>query len=97
MERLTFGICCTLLILGTCMSASFAADSDSAPERELVTRPTVGLVLSGSARGAAHVGVIKVLDDLNDLRHRQELTPPAEAGGSYWRLKAASGRKLPPR
>ena len=65
MERRTFDICCTLLILSAVMSASFASENVSAPERELVTRPTVGLVLSGGgARGAAHVGVIKVLDDL---------------------------------
>ena len=65
MERRTFDICCTLLILGTMISTSFASESASAEERELVTRPTVGLVLSGGgARGAAHVGVIKVLDEL---------------------------------
>ena len=65
MERRAFDICCTLLILGAVMSASFASENVSAPEGEQVTRPTVGLVLSGGgARGAAHVGVIKVLDDL---------------------------------
>ncbi len=65
MERRTLDICCTLLILGAAIPATFASENVSAPERELVTRPTVGLVLSGGgARGAAHVGVIKVLDDL---------------------------------
>jgi len=65
MGRRTFDICCTLLILGAVMSASFASENVSDPERELVTRPTVGLVLSGGgARGAAHVGVIEVLDEL---------------------------------
>jgi NTE family protein len=65
MERRTFGICGTFLIFGACMSASFASENVGTPESELVTRPTVGLVLGGGgARGAAHVGVIKVLDEL---------------------------------
>ncbi len=65
MQRLTFDICCTLLILGAVMSESFASGNVDAREDELATRPTVGLVLSGGgARGAAHVGVIKVLDEL---------------------------------
>ena len=65
MERRAFDICCTLLILGAVMSTSFASEDVSALEHEQATRPTVGLVLSGGgARGAAHVGVIKVLDDL---------------------------------
>ncbi len=47
------------------MSESFASGNVDAREDELVNRPTVGLVLSGGgARGAAHVGVIKVLDEL---------------------------------
>jgi len=49
------------LITSTLLSASNAV----AAATEFATRPTVGLVLSGGgARGAAHVGVIKILDEL---------------------------------
>ena len=65
MERLTFDICCTLSILDAFMSTSFASDNIAASDNEPLIRPTIGLVLSGGgARGAAHVGVIKVLDEL---------------------------------
>ena len=41
-----------------------AAD-DAAAEAAAVPRPRIGLVLGGGgARGAAHVGVLKVLEDL---------------------------------
>ena len=65
MERQKFTICRTLLILGACISAAFASENTNSQENEPSARPTVGLVLSGGgARGAAHVGVIKVLDEL---------------------------------
>ncbi len=65
MERQKFTICRTLLILGACISAVFASENTNSQENEPSARPTVGLVLSGGgARGAAHVGVIKVLDEL---------------------------------
>ena len=58
-------ICRLVVILSACMPAAFAADDADAPENEPTVRPTIGLVLSGGgARGAAHVGVIKVLDEL---------------------------------
>lgn len=48
-----------------CILAVFATGEIQADENAPVDRPTVGLVLSGGgARGAAHVGVIKVLDEL---------------------------------
>lgn len=65
MERLTFYIGCALLTLGAVTSAAYAAVPIESAENVLVGRPTVGLVLSGGgARGAAHVGVIRVLDEL---------------------------------
>ncbi|MFT7221949.1 MAG: NTE family protein [Candidatus Azotimanducaceae bacterium] len=45
--------------------APLSADSIAALDNKPLTLPTVGLVLSGGgARGAAHIGVIKVLDEL---------------------------------
>ena len=65
MERRKFDMCRTLLILGACISAAFASENTNSQENEQSVRPTVGLVLGGGgARGAAHVGVIKVLDEL---------------------------------
>lgn len=47
------------------ISATFAANSMAASDNEPLTRPTIGLVLSGGgARGVAHIGVIKILDEL---------------------------------
>lgn len=70
----------SMLIFSVFMSASFATDSfatDSfatnsfatnsiaAAGNEPLTRPTIGLVLSGGgARGIAHIGVIKILAEL---------------------------------
>ncbi len=66
MERLAFYIGCALLTLGAVTSTAYAADTVESAENALVGRPTVGLVLSGGgARGAAHVGVIRVLDELH--------------------------------
>lgn len=42
-----------------------ASHVNAAPARERTVRPKIGLVLSGGgARGAAHVGIIKVLDEM---------------------------------
>jgi NTE family protein len=65
MVHLKLSICRASLILGVCILAALASDNIGAQENEAGARPTVGLVLSGGgARGAAHVGVIKVLDEL---------------------------------
>ncbi len=46
--------------------AQNAPETPSQPADHGATRPRIGLVLSGGgARGAAHIGVLKVLDDLN--------------------------------
>jgi len=55
----------TLFGLCACVSVAVASENANTHNTELLDRPTVGLVLSGGgARGAAHVGVIKVLEDL---------------------------------
>jgi len=65
MERLTFYIACAWLTLGAVSSTAYAADLIESAENTLVSRPTIGLVLSGGgARGAAHVGVINLLEEL---------------------------------
>ncbi|HEX9474387.1 MAG TPA: patatin-like phospholipase family protein [Steroidobacteraceae bacterium] len=47
-------------------SAGSAPAADAAPGAPDATRPRIGLVLSGGgARGAAHIGVLKVLDELH--------------------------------
>ena len=54
-----------LLVFHACISETYAADNFELKDHEPVDRPTIGLVLSGGgARGGAHVGVIKVLDEL---------------------------------
>ena len=54
-----------LLIFCIPMLLPFATASNGAQNEELENRPTIGLVLSGGgARGAAHAGVIKVLEEL---------------------------------
>lgn len=54
-----------LLLLSLITSTLLSAGNAVAAGTEFNTRPTVGLVLSGGgARGAAHVGVIKILDEL---------------------------------
>src|SRR5437868_14398480 len=48
--------CCALVLVLCATQASWADEQ---------TRPRIGLVLSGGgARGAAHVGVLKVLDEM---------------------------------
>ena len=58
-----------LFVLGTlilALSASVSLAEDSTSEDPPLDRPTVGLVLGGGgARGAAHIGVLEVLRDMN--------------------------------
>jgi hypothetical protein len=62
---MSFGPCRTSLCLIAFIFAAFAPNDIHAEEQAPDDRPTIGLVLSGGgARGAAHVGVIKVLDEL---------------------------------
>ena len=52
---------CLLVISILCSGEGLAQSTASVPE---VTRPRIGLVLSGGgARGAAHVGVLKILEE----------------------------------
>ncbi len=61
--RLTALILAGLLLAGTVWSAGATGAAPALPEP---TRPRIGLVLSGGgARGAAHIGVLKVLDELH--------------------------------
>jgi NTE family protein len=67
--RLQFRICDVLLTLACLVALSPAlAQGSSAeqPPQAGTARPRIGLVLSGGgARGAAHIGVLKMLDDLH--------------------------------
>ncbi len=55
----------SLVVAAFATLARPAAAADSAVEAELAARPRIGLVLSGGgARGAAHVGVIRVLEEM---------------------------------
>ncbi|MDH4185722.1 MAG: patatin-like phospholipase family protein, partial [Nitrospira sp.] len=59
---LVFVICMMVLLMFDVRNASFAAD---APEAEKPHRPKIGLVLGGGgAKGSAHIGVLKVLEEL---------------------------------
>ncbi len=50
-----------MLIVGCCCSSALAQEPSTPP-----TRPKIGLALSGGgARGAAHVGVLQILEELN--------------------------------
>jgi len=61
--RLTALILAGLLLAGSAWSAPATGAAPGAPD---ATRPRIGLVLSGGgARGAAHIGVLKVLDELH--------------------------------
>jgi NTE family protein len=56
------GLLTTTLIIGLLAEASFANDCARAP---VVDRPKIGLVLGGGgARGAAHIGVIRKLEEM---------------------------------
>jgi NTE family protein len=63
-SRFTSAVACGLLAGATALAADppvAPAPADAAP-----TRPRVGLVLAGGgAKGGAHVGVLKVLEELH--------------------------------
>jgi hypothetical protein len=53
-----------LVVLNPALAQQSAAEQR--PQQAGATRPRIGLVLSGGgARGAAHIGVLKMLDDLH--------------------------------
>ncbi len=53
------------IALTLCLLSAAPALADQAPATEQPARPRIGLVLSGGgARGLAHVGVLKVLDEM---------------------------------
>lgn len=55
---------CVVLMLSLCVP--FLLQAQFAPETAFVERPKVGLVLSGGgARGAAHIGVIRLLEEMD--------------------------------
>ncbi len=65
MTRRVSEIFITFFALCVCISVAVASENVNTHEMKLQDRPAVGLVLSGGgARGVAHVGVIKVLDEL---------------------------------
>jgi NTE family protein len=56
--------CAYLVVLNPALAQQSSAEQQ--PQQASVTRPRVGLVLSGGgARGAAHIGVLKMLDGLH--------------------------------
>ena len=60
--HLRVAMCCLLLAL---VSAPSLLASEAC-QRDVSARPTVGLVLGGGgARGSAHIGVIRVLEEMN--------------------------------
>ena len=68
--RLRFGICDVLLAFACLVALSPAlaqrSSAEQPPAQGGTARPRIGLVLSGGgARGAAHIGVLKILDDLH--------------------------------
>lgn len=52
-------------ILAICLLSTLSIPALSAPEQAAAKRPRIGLALSGGgARGAAHVGVLKVIEEM---------------------------------
>lgn len=65
MARQVLYFCSIFFGLCVCTSHATASENRNDDASEQKSRPTIGLVLSGGgARGAAHVGVLKVLDEL---------------------------------
>src|SRR6204780_3483123 len=59
------GVVTALLVMSANAAAQDVADAGGAP-KAVPGRPRVGLVLSGGgARGATHIGVLKMLDQLH--------------------------------
>ena len=77
------GIMVLAVVLGTMDSASFAEDAGSVKAEK--KRPRIGLVLSGGgARGAAHIGVLKVLEELHvPVDYIAGTSMGSIVGGSY--------------
>ena len=71
-------------VLGTIAPHSFAENTGGAPH-PVKTRPRIGLVLSGGgARGAAHIGVLKVLEELRvPVDYIAGTSMGSIVGGSY--------------
>lgn len=64
-RRALLGVTACLLCLVTEARAQSGATATSVPGGTSLSRPKIGLVLSGGgARGAAHIGVLKVLEEL---------------------------------
>jgi NTE family protein len=52
-------------ILAICLFSTLSTSAISAPDQASAKRPKIGLALSGGgARGAAHVGVLKIIEEL---------------------------------
>ncbi len=93
-----YGKCCIfsrLVVVGLCCFV-FGGDKDGlaaeAHEPPQVARPKIGLVLGGGgAKGAAHIGVLKVLEELRiPVDYIAGTSMGAVVGSLY-----ASGRRRP--
>src|SRR5512135_2971829 len=84
------GLLVLAAVLGAMASPSFAENADGAGA--VKPRPRIGLVLSGGgARGAAHVGVLKVLEEMRiPIDYIAGTSMGSIVGGSY-----ASGNTIP--
>src|SRR5450432_1298596 len=82
-----------ILALGWLLSAGLAA-AQAVDATVAVARPRIGLVLSGGgARGTAHIGVLKVLDDLHvPIDAIAGTSMGAVVGGLY--ASGMSGREI---
>ncbi len=77
------GLLVLAVILGAMAPPSFAENTDS--DGAVKPRPRIGLVLSGGgARGAAHIGVLKVLEELHvPIDYIAGTSMGSIVGGSY--------------
>jgi NTE family protein len=91
-RRAVLGLACVLAMVLPSVSAQPTAAPDAAPPAAGAKRPKICLVLSGGgARGAAHVGVIKVLEEYRVPIHCITGTSMgALVGGAY-----ATGMSVP--
>jgi NTE family protein len=64
MSRIARFVSLCLLSLSSALSAQVAGNSRDAAHSEVAERPRVAVVLGGGgARGAAHIGVLQVLEE----------------------------------
>jgi NTE family protein len=72
-------------VMGSTAPLSFAANTDDAGAVKPKPRPRIGLVLSGGgARGAAHIGVLKVLEEMRiPVDYITGTSMGSIVGGSY--------------